>query len=78
MFHVSAHLEKQYDDWLEYRSDKGAMVAVCRCVHLKSSYIREFVSHNAVWTKSTLERVSNPVYCCINGIFRKLRHKSAI
>ena len=24
--------------------------------------------------KSTLERVSNPVFCCINGIFHKIRH----
>ena len=29
-------------------------------------------------TKSTLERVSNAVYCCINGVFRELRHKSAM
>ena len=29
-------------------------------------------------TKSTLERVCNPVYCCINGIFRELRHMSSM
>ena len=29
-------------------------------------------------TKSTLERVSNAVYCCINCIFRELRHDSAM
>ena len=29
------------------------------------------------YVKSTLERVSNPVYCCINGIFHKLCHNSA-
>ena len=29
-------------------------------------------------TKSTLERVSNPVYCCINGVLLGLRHKSAM
>ena len=29
-------------------------------------------------TKSTLEIVSNPVYCCINSVFRELRHNSAM
>ena len=29
-------------------------------------------------TKSTLERVSNPVYCCINGVFHELRHDSVM
>ena len=28
VFHISAHLEKQYDSWLEYRSDEGAKVVV--------------------------------------------------
>ena len=28
--------------------------------------------------KSTLDRVSNPVYCSINGIFRELCHDSAM
>ena len=28
--------------------------------------------------KSTLERVSNLVYCSINGVFRELRHDSAM
>ena len=28
--------------------------------------------------KSTLERVSNTMYCCINGIFRELCHDSAM
>ena len=26
-------------------------------------------------TKSTLESISNPMYCCIDGVFRKLHHK---
>ena len=30
------------------------------------------------YDKSTLERVSNPMYCCINGIFHELHHKSAM
>ena len=29
------------------------------------------------WGKSTLERVSNPMYCCINSVFRKLCHDFA-
>ena len=28
--------------------------------------------------KSTLERVSNPAYCCIKGVFRELHHNSAM
>ena len=28
--------------------------------------------------KSTLVRVSNAVYCCINGVFSELRHDSAM
>ena len=43
MFRISAHLEKQYDGWLKYRSDEGAMVVVWRCGHLKSMRMREFV-----------------------------------
>ena len=49
VFHVSAQLKKQYDGWLKYRSDEGAMVAVWRCGHLKSTCTCEFVPHNAVW-----------------------------
>ena len=33
-----------------------------------------YMSH----TKSTLERVSNAVYCCINDVFCELRHDSAM
>ena len=28
--------------------------------------------------KTTLERVSNPVYCCINGVFSELCHDSVM
>ena len=27
VFYISAHLKKQYDGWLDYSSDEGAMVA---------------------------------------------------
>ena len=37
MFHISAHLQKQYDGWLEYRSDEGAMVVV-RSVATRSQH----------------------------------------
>ena len=36
------------------------------------------VSWSFYQTKSTLERVSNAVYCCINSIFHELRHDSAM
>ena len=48
-------------------------------VHMKlyigEVYIGEVCIYNA---KSTLERVSNAVYCCINGVFRELRHDSVM
>ena len=28
--------------------------------------------------KSTLERVPNAVFCCINGVFHELRHDSVM
>ena len=37
-----------YNSWLEYRSDKGAMVAVWRSGHLKSTCMHELVTQCSV------------------------------
>ena len=51
MLHISAHLEKHCNGWLEYRSNVSAMVAVWRCGHLKSMCMHDLF-HNVVWMRS--------------------------
>ena len=35
LFHISAHLKKQYNGWMEYRSEGAIIhVVVLRCGHL--------------------------------------------
>ena len=52
-------------------------------VHLylvSSTFLKVMKTHELqiLHGKSTLERVSNTVYCCINGVFREVRHDSAM
>ena len=46
----------------------------CACMHSRVMHLVVSVCRY----QESLERVSNPLYCCINGVFSELHHKSAM
>ena len=57
----------------------GFVSCLLALLSLQKSFAEKNRTHSIIYfTKSALETVSNPMYCCINDIFRKLRHDSAM